>query len=91
MQLEPDLSTTGLSPSRGYRRPSPRLPRFTLDRVIRFLLGVGVVTLVAGLIWYFAALIFYLLLGLVVRRRQLFGRPLGLERVARHSIPPSSS
>ncbi len=66
MQLEPDLSTTGLSPSRGYRRPSPRLPRFTLDRVIRFLLGVGVVILVAWLIWYFAALIFYLLLGLVV-------------------------
>jgi len=66
MQLEPDLSTKGLSPSRGYRQPSPRLPRFTLDRVIRFLLGVGVVTLVAWLIWYFAALIFYLLLGLVV-------------------------
>ena len=66
MQLEPDLSTQGLSAARGYRRPSPRLPRFTLDRVIRFLLGASVVTLVAWVIWYFAALIFYLLLGLVV-------------------------
>ena len=66
MQLEPDLSNTGLQPSRGYRRSSPRLPRFTLDRVIRFLLGAGVVAIVAWLIWYFASLIFYLILGLVV-------------------------
>ena len=66
MQLEPDLSNTGLQSSRGYPRPSPRMPRFTLDRVIRFLLGAGVVAVVAWLISYFASLIFYLVLGLVV-------------------------
>lgn len=66
MQLEPDLSTPGLPAPRGYRPSSPRLPRFTLDRVIRFLLGAGAVAVVAWLIWYFASLIFYLLLGLVV-------------------------
>ena len=66
MQLEPDLSNPARSPARGYRPASPRLPRFTLDRVIRFLLGAGVVAVLAWLIWYFAALIFYLILGLVV-------------------------
>ncbi|MCH8961349.1 MAG: AI-2E family transporter [Bacteroidetes bacterium] len=66
MQLEPDLSTTGRQPSRGYRRSSPRPPRFTLDRVIRFLLGASLVAIVAWLIWNFASLIFYLMLGLVV-------------------------
>lgn len=46
-------------------RPQPR-SRFTLDRIIRFLLWVSVVVITAWLIWYFAALIFYLIIGVLL-------------------------
>lgn len=58
----------------GERRPArppsysspPPSSRFTLDRVIRFLLGTGVVVVSAWLIWYFASLVFFLLIGIVL-------------------------
>lgn len=40
--------------------------RFTLDRVIRFLLGAGVVAAAAWLVWYFASLVIFLLVGIVL-------------------------
>lgn len=46
-------------------RPQPR-SRFTLDRIIRFLLWVSVVAITVWLIWYFAALIFYLIIGVLL-------------------------
>lgn len=60
----------GASPEDGpvYRR-FPRADassRFTLDRVIRFLLGAGVLLATAWVIWYFAALIVYLIVGILL-------------------------
>ena len=66
MQVEPDRPRMKEPSLPGRRRPSPKPFRFTLDRVIRFLLGAGVVAIVAWLLWYFAALIVYLVLGLLV-------------------------
>ncbi len=40
--------------------------RFTLDRVIRFLLGAGVVAATIWVLWYFAALIVYLIVGILL-------------------------
>lgn len=67
----------------GYRRLRTQqgASRFTVDRIVRFLLGAGVVAIIIGLIWYFAALVIYLLIGLVlaylmqplVNRIQSFG------------------
>ena len=66
MQLEqPDRSGTKTPVPLGYRQPAPKFS-FTLDRVIRFLLGAGVVAIVAWMLWYFSGLIIYLILGLVV-------------------------
>ena len=62
--LEPDPSQP-LVP-RGYGPPVPKPPRFTLDRVIRFLLGAGAVAVVAWLLWVFSGLVIYLVIGLVV-------------------------
>lgn len=50
----------------GPRRPQAKSFRFTLDRVIRFLLGIGVIAAIGWVIWYFASLIIYLVLGLVI-------------------------
>lgn len=49
----------------GSRRPASKPFRFTLDRVIRFILGAGVIAALAWVVWYFASLIVYLILGLV--------------------------
>ena len=49
-----------------YERFPPPRSRLTLERVIRFLLGAGIVLVVAWLIWYFAALIVYLIVGIVL-------------------------
>ncbi|HMB89634.1 MAG TPA: AI-2E family transporter [Rhodothermales bacterium] len=67
----------------GYRklRSQQGTSRFTVDRIVRFLLGAGVVAIIIWLIWYFAALVIYLLVGLVlaylmqplVNRVQSFG------------------
>jgi predicted PurR-regulated permease PerM len=45
---------------------APLAPRFTLDRVIRLGLGLGLVLVVAGLLWYFSDLVLYLLVGSVI-------------------------
>jgi len=66
---EAEASTSGrLSDGRAGRRASTPEPksRFTLDRVVRFVLGLGVVALVGAVLWYFAALVIYLVVGLVV-------------------------
>ena len=65
MQVEPDRPLPQTPSPWGPRQPAPKF-RFTLDRVIRFLLGTGVVAIVAWLLWYFAGLIVYLVLGLLV-------------------------
>jgi predicted PurR-regulated permease PerM len=46
--------------------PSPAPSRFTVDRIIRFMLGAGVVVVSAWLIWYFASLVIFLLVGVVL-------------------------
>ncbi len=48
-----------------YTQPTTR-SRLTLDRVIRFFLGAGVVAATVWLIWYFSALIVYLIIGILV-------------------------
>lgn len=49
------------------RHPGPpQTSRFTLDRVIRFLLGAGVIAAAAWLIWFFASLIIYLIVGVAL-------------------------
>lgn len=40
--------------------------RFTVDRVIRFLLGAGAVAVAVWLLWYFSGLVIYLGIGLLV-------------------------
>jgi predicted PurR-regulated permease PerM len=60
-----------LTPSKGllgYRklRSKQGASRFTVERIVRFLLGIGVVAIIIWLIWYFAALVIYLLIGLVL-------------------------
>lgn len=47
------------------QRPEPQ-SRFTLDRVIRFLLGAGVVITAVWLIWYFASLVVFLIIGILL-------------------------
>lgn len=46
--------------------PPPVTSRFTLDKVIRFMLGAGVVVISAWLIWYFASLVIFLVVGVVL-------------------------
>lgn len=46
-------------------RPQPK-SRFTLDRIIRFFLWVSVILATAWLVWYFSALIFYLIVGVLL-------------------------
>ena len=48
-----------------YPRTQPT-SRFTLDRVIRFLLGAALVAIAAWLVWFFSILIIYLLIGVVL-------------------------
>lgn len=48
------------------RPPDPPTSRFTLDRIIRFLLGAAIIAAAAWLIWYFAALIVYLIIGVLL-------------------------
>lgn len=51
-----------LPPSGGGPRPS----RLTLDRVVRLLLGVAALAVVGWLLWFFAALVVYLLVGVLI-------------------------
>lgn len=44
----------------------PSASRFTLDRVIRFLLGAGVVAVSGWFVWYFASLVIFLIIGVVL-------------------------
>ena len=65
MQVEPDQPRRKVL-QRINRPPTPTSSRFTLDRVIRFVLGAGVLGIVAWLLWYFSGLVVYLVLGLIV-------------------------
>lgn len=47
-------------------RTSPAPSRFTLDRIIRFMLVAGVVVVSGWLIWYFASLVIFLVVGVVL-------------------------
>ena len=46
--------------------PPPLPPRFTLDRVIRFLLGLGTLAIIIWLVWYFSLLVVFLVVGVVL-------------------------
>lgn len=63
-------SVGGVPPEGGseHRRyPEPAAPsRLTLDRVIRYVLGAGVLVIMAWVVWYFAALIVYLIVGILL-------------------------
>ncbi len=71
MQRETGTSDAGApraapDPRQGYELlPQPAPSRFTFDRVIRLVLGLGVVAVLAWLVWYFAALVIYLIIGVV--------------------------
>ena len=66
MHLEPDRPGTKMPSPWGSRRASPKSFRFTLDRVIRFVLIAGAAAIVGWLLWYFSGLVVYLVLGLIV-------------------------
>lgn len=58
---------TAASPSQPTERTAPRAPEpgsgFTIDRVVRFLLGAATVAAVGWTLWYFAGLVAYLVVG----------------------------
>ncbi len=58
-------SSEGGPPYRRFSGP-PVSSRFTLDRVIRALLWGGVILAAAWVIWYFSALIVYLIVGILL-------------------------
>lgn len=63
-----DSSTTesdGQPVYSSYPKPQ-QTSRFTLDRVIRFLLGAAVVMSMIWLLWYFSVLVVFLLVGVVL-------------------------
>jgi predicted PurR-regulated permease PerM len=68
------------------KRPAPWSPRFTPERVVRFVLGAAAVAVGLWLLWYFAGLVLYLLVGFVLAYllRPLVDRlqGLGLGRIA---------
>ena len=55
-------------PYQAYRRipPQHNSPRFTLDRVIRFLIGVVVLVATLWFLWYFGSLVVYLIIGILL-------------------------
>ncbi len=69
-RLPKENGTEGLRPEDGRPHEGPLRSRpgsrFTLDRVIRFFLWAGVIVITAWLIWYFAALIIYLIIGVLL-------------------------
>ncbi len=66
MQVKPDRPRPKTPSPWSDRRSSSKPFRFTLDRVIRFLLMAGAAGIVGWLLWYFSGLVVYLVLGLVV-------------------------
>ena len=51
---------------RGTPQPYQRPSRFSLDRIIRFFLGAGVLALIVWVLWLFSDLLFYLVAGAVI-------------------------
>ncbi len=66
MQVKPDRPRPKTPSPWSEGRSSSKPFRFTLDRVIRFLLMAGAAGIVGWLLWYFSGLVVYLVLGLVV-------------------------
>jgi predicted PurR-regulated permease PerM len=67
-----DASGPGTPPSSTIGRPAetlsplssdPGRSTYTLDRIVRFVLGVGAVAAGAWILWYFAGLVLYLVVG----------------------------
>lgn len=73
MQIEPPVSGEGMEASRSIStveaqpyRPIPSTSRFTLERIVRWSLGLGAVLVLGWFLWYFANLVVYLLIGLLL-------------------------
>jgi predicted PurR-regulated permease PerM len=66
---DPSVPRIGAAPSDGHapaRRPAPGsadAPAYTLDRIVRFVLGAATVAAAGWLLWYFAGLVLYLVVG----------------------------
>lgn len=61
----PDSTSPARIPSPGHsaRVPPPSSSPVTLDRMVRFALGVAAVAAVGWMLWYFAAIVTYLVVG----------------------------
>ncbi len=59
-----EASSSSRAPSRQPPRPAEDAsPYFTLDRIVRFVLGAAAVATVGWMLWYFAGLVLYLIIG----------------------------
>ena len=80
MQIEPPVSgerieetrTLSASETQSYR-PLPSTSRFTIERIVRWSLGLGAILVLGWFLWYFANLVVYLLIGILLA---YFVRPL---------------
>ena len=66
--MELSTKTESVTPGVSARDPQPmrRPPRFTVDRAIRIGFIVALLAIVVWLLWYFAALVIYLLIGMIL-------------------------
>ncbi|HKL87474.1 MAG TPA: AI-2E family transporter, partial [Salinibacter sp.] len=53
----------GAAPARGSATGGPDTSVYTLDRIVRFVLGTAAVAATGWLLWYFAGLVLYLVVG----------------------------
>lgn len=51
------------SPARSPHPPGLAAPAFTLDRIVRFVLGAAAVATIGWMLWYFAGIVMYLIVG----------------------------
>lgn len=65
-KAELETSSTEVADVRRESLQGPAPSRFTVDRVVRFVLGIGLVLILGSFLWYFARLVIYLLTGLVL-------------------------
>ncbi len=59
----PSTERVASSPERVPRSAGQASPAFTLDRIIRFVLGAAAVATVGWMLWYFAGIVLYLIIG----------------------------
>lgn len=66
-QVAPFEQGPGRDPYQAYRLShTRRSPRFTADRVVRFLAGVAVALAVGWVVWYFSNLLIFLVIGVLL-------------------------